>query len=381
VTIADISQVCFVGAGTMGCANSLTAAVSGYEVSLYDVSEEGLAAVDARYEEMGDFMVASGYCDPDDLLAGRGRVSLTADLDAAAGRADLVSESVFEQLDIKRDVHGRLDRICPPHTILTTNTSALLVSDIEDAVERGDRFAALHSHLASLLVDIVAGPRTSPRTIDTLRDYVISLGATPLVLKREHPGYVVNSLLGPLMAAALGLLVGRGIDAEVVDRAWMADRRAPIGPFGLIDLFGIDLVLDGWTRRASEPEPDPVRGDLTRRSLPVLRAHVDAGRLGMKSGEGFYRYPDPAYQQPDTDQPADPEVAAEAVTVLTDELVAAAREIVDADVVDPEQVDEAWIVATGLDEGPLAMGRRLDRRRAIDDPDQPEPPGTQQEAP
>ena len=91
-------------------------------------------------------------------------MTLAADLHEAIANADLVSESVFEDLDLKRDVHRALDQAAPSHTILTTNTSALLVSDIEDVVERGDRFAAMHSHLGSLLVDIVGGPRTSPAT-------------------------------------------------------------------------------------------------------------------------------------------------------------------------------------------------------------------------
>jgi enoyl-CoA hydratase/3-hydroxyacyl-CoA dehydrogenase len=355
-----IARVCFAGAGTMGCANSLASAVSGYAVSLFDVSEDGLAAVDARHDEMGDFMVASGYCDADRLLAGRRRISMTTDLEDAAGDVDLVSESVFERLDVKRELHARLDRICPPRTILTTNTSALLVSDIEDAVERGDRFAALHTHLGSLLVDIVGGPRTSVQTIDALRRYVVSLNATPLVLKREHPGYVVNAMLGPLMSAALGLLVERNLEPAVVDRAWMDARGAPIGPVGLLDLFGLDLVLDSWNRRASAPAVDDASAGLTDRVLGVLRAHVDGGRLGAKSGAGFYDYPHPAFQDPASSSTASADTAIEVVDVLTDALVGAARRLVAADVVEPEQIDEAWIVATGMDEGPLAMGRRRD---------------------
>ncbi|HUW17508.1 MAG TPA: 3-hydroxyacyl-CoA dehydrogenase NAD-binding domain-containing protein, partial [Actinomycetes bacterium] len=294
MTTAATERVCFVGAGTMGCANSLVSAVAGHRVRVYDVSDEALERVPDRYEEIGRFLLAVGYCSAADVAAGRDRITLTTDLEAATADADLVSESVFERLDLKRDVHARLDRVCPTHTILTTNTSVLLVSDIEDVVARGDRFAALHSHLASLLVDIVGGPRTSPATIDTLRSYVLGLGATPLVLKREHRGYVVNALVGSLLTAAMRLHVEHGLTIHDVDRAWMVGRRTPMGPFGMIDLFGTDVVLESWTR----DEEDGVRRELAARIVPPLRALVDAGRLGQKTGAGFYRYPAPEYQEP-----------------------------------------------------------------------------------
>lgn len=186
--IAEIGTVCYIGAGTMGCVNSLVAAVSGYDVVLYDLDENTLSMVADRQQGFAEHMVAIGYCDADAVPEALARVRTTSDpADAAAG-ADLVSESVVEQVDIKRDAHALFDRLCAPSTILTTNTSSLLVSEIEGAVERGGRFAALHSHLGSPLYDIVGGPRTTPETIEVLRRFVLSLGGVPLVLRREHRG-------------------------------------------------------------------------------------------------------------------------------------------------------------------------------------------------
>ena len=351
MTIDEISTVLYVGAGTMGCANSLVAAVRGYDVVLHDARPENLEAVAHHHDEIAAFLVEVGFCGPDDVAAARPRISTESDLERAVADADLVSESVFEDLALKRDVHRALDQAAPSHTVLTTNTSALLVSDIEDAVERGDRFAALHSHLGSLLVDIVGGPRTSPATIDLLRRYVESLGAIPLVLKKEHPGYVFNALNGPVLSAAVELLLDDVAEVETIDRTWMTDRGAPMGPFGMMDLFGLDLVRDSWRRRGSGPDA------LRSRAVELLTELVEAGKLGLKSGAGFYDYPDPSFQDPDflTSGPTAP-AASEA---LRSALITSAEHLVAQDVASPEDVDMAWMAATGQAMGPFAIKEQL----------------------
>jgi 3-hydroxybutyryl-CoA dehydrogenase len=353
LTIGEVSRVLFVGAGTMGAANSLVAAVSGYDVVLHDAREESLEAVSARHREIGDFLVQSGYCTPEDLTEARERVSLAAVLAEAVTGVDLISESVFEDLGLKRDLHRRLDEAAPAGAILTTNTSALLVSQIEDVVERGARFAALHSHLGSLLFDIVGGPRTTPATVDVLRRYVLSLGGVPLVLKKEHPGYVFNAMNGPLLAMAVRLVLGGRATEEAVDRAWMSDRGAPMGPFGMIDLFGLDLVLDAWRRPSDDPDWESFRAD----AMALLAEQVDRGRLGIKTGEGFYDYPDPAFQDGDflDAEPPSPVVA----DALRSALIASAVALASADVATRDDIDLAWTAATGLDTGPFGIVDRL----------------------
>jgi 3-hydroxybutyryl-CoA dehydrogenase len=163
-------------------------------------------------------LVAGGYCSDEEAEAAQQRISVEPDLARAVAHADLVSESIVEQVDIKRDVHTRLDQVCPAHTVLTSNSSALLVSDLEEAVTRGDKFAALHSHLGSPLFDIVGGPRTAPEVIQLLARYVESLRCVPLIQHKEHPGYVLNAMLGPLLGTALSLVIDDGLTVEQVDR-------------------------------------------------------------------------------------------------------------------------------------------------------------------
>ena len=345
----EIRTVAYVGAGMMGCVNSLVAAVSGYHVVLHDASADMLASVVERQAAIGAYMVNIGYCTPDDLTAGLGRVTTASELADAIVGADLVSESIYEDREAKRSVFGQVDELASPDTIITTNTSALMVSDLEDAVESGTHFAALHSHLGASLYDIVGGPRTSTETIDVLRRFVKTLGGTPMVLKKEHPGYVFNSMNGQVMLMAVQLVLDRSATIEEVDRSWMTDRSAPMGPFGMMDLFGLDLMRDSW----SAPTKDPHREALRGRVESFLTELVEAGRLGQKSGSGFYTYPEPAYQHPGfTDAEPPLETSSHA---LFGALVAAAVMIEAKGVADRADIDMAWCAATGQSIGPFGI--------------------------
>ena len=349
MTIEEIRTVCFVGAGTMGCANSLIAAVNGYDVTIYDVTKESLAKIPETQKAMAAYLVGSAYCSEEDIAAGFARIACVVDLATATADADLVSESVFEELSLKRKVHKQLDEICPAKTILTTNTSALLVSDIEDAVERGDRFAALHSHLGSPLVDIVGGPRTSAATIDVLERYVLSVKGVPLVLHKENPGYALNAMLGPVLTTAKLLVIDGVASIEDVDRAWMLHRKASIGPFGLMDAFGLNLIYDSWHHRQS----DVIRAALKPKVLAFVTPYIERGELGQKTGKGFYSYPDPAYGEPGF-LGGKPDVAvphyAMTVALVGNAIVLAAN-----DVLAPEEIDRAWMVGMSLDTGPFGI--------------------------
>jgi 3-hydroxybutyryl-CoA dehydrogenase len=349
VTIKEIDTVCFVGAGTMGCANSLVAAVSGYDVVINDMSKESLAQVEDKHLEMGAYLVGSGYCSVEDLAASTARISFEEDLRTAVADADLVSESVIEDLRVKREVHGELDERCPKKTILTTNTSGFLVSDIEDVVERGDRFAALHSHYGSPLIDIVGGPRTSAATIDILERYVLSLKCVPLVLHKENRGYVLNALLGPVLAVALLLLVAGIASKEQIDAAWMKYRRAPMGPFGMMDLFGLNVVYDGWQHR----EPNPTIDDLKPKIDALLEPYLEKGELGSKTGKGFYSYPNPAFEQPDFIE-AEKDISIPHYAMTTS-LIGNAIVLASNDIASSEEIDRAWTVGMTLDTGPFAI--------------------------
>jgi len=292
----EIHKVCVLGAGTMGSRISLICAVrGGYDVGVYDISEEAIQRARVRQKEMGQMMMAAGALSQDELDAGLARITFTTDPAIAAHDADVLSESVPEMVEAKRQIHAQFDKLCPPHTIMTTNTSSLLVSDIEDAVSRGDKFAALHFHgTGGSLVDIMRGPRTSDETVQFLKRFARSIGEVPVVMKKEKGGYLYNTMLGALITSALSLVVGGYADPEDVDRAYMLVTRQPAGPFAIMDAVGLNVVHDaGQSLTEKEEEITP------QQIADFIRPYIERGDLGVKTGKGFYTYPNPTYQQPD----------------------------------------------------------------------------------
>jgi 3-hydroxyacyl-CoA dehydrogenase len=357
-TIEEIKTVCFVGAGTMGCINALVAAISGYTVELYDISEETLKQVPKRFKEFAPFLIGGGYCTPAQMTAAFPRISAGTDLAKATADADLVSESVYESRDLKREIHQKLDEICPGKTILTTNTSSFLVSDIEDVVDRGDRFAALHSYMGSRLVDIVAGPRTTAKTIELLTRYVESLELVPVLLKKENPGYVMNSLLWAVNTTANALVVEGLATREAIDRAYMVNLKAPMGPFGIMDMIGLDLISSQMNpgQRISRMNVGVESVQLDK-GLTKIAAYfepfIKRGEFGMKTGKGFYTYPAPAYQQAEflTSTTADTAIYHALVTALIRSAVLVAQKGIST----PEDIDRTWMIATNQRLGPFGL--------------------------
>ena len=360
-TIEEIETVCFVGAGTMGCINSLVAAISGYQVELYDISEETLKQVEQRFKEFGPFLIGAGYCTTAELMAGFQRISVGSDLEKAVANADLVSESVPENRELKREVHKKLDRMCPAKTILTTNTSNMLVSRIEDVVSRGDRFAALHSYLASKLVDVVAGPRTTAKTIDILCRYVESLELVPMVLKKEYPGYVMNSLLQSILMTANALVVEGVASVEDVDRAYMIHLKAPMGPFGIMDMIGLDLIDSAMSQ---VQDTIWMVESMKDKIAALFQTRVERGELGSKSGKGFYTYPAPSYQQAGFLEETGGE--SEIFQTIAAAFIRRAVTIALADVADPGEIDRTWKVGTGIDIGPFGILERMGADEFLD---------------
>ncbi|WP_206045349.1 3-hydroxyacyl-CoA dehydrogenase [Oceanicoccus sagamiensis] len=345
----DINRVCFIGSGTMGCFNSLLAALVGYDCVLFDIDEESFKQVPQAQQDIGAFLVGSGFCTEQAIAEAQSRIRFETDLSQAVAGADLISESVPERLSLKQELHQQLESICPEHCILTTNTSNLMVSEIQAPLASGKRFAALHSHLGALLIDIVAGPRTDASTVDTLKRYVLSLNAVPLVLKKENPGYVLNAILGPLLTMSMMLVIEKAATIEDLDAAWLSHRKGPMGPFAMMDLFGLDVIADSW----QQPRPDPAMQALRTKILGFITPYIERGDLGMKSKKGFYQYPDPAYQQAGFVDPAKDLSGLDSILVAT--IIENAIIIANKAVAEPKDIDRAWMTATYLDIGPFGL--------------------------
>ena len=292
--IPEINKVCVLGAGTMGLQIALLSTIHGYKATIYDISEEALKQAPAFLNMISESFIQNDVMKKEDIEESLKRLSFTQEPEEAARDADLLSESVAEIIEVKREIHARFDKLLPAHAIQTTNTSSLLVSDIEGVVERGDKFSALHFHSGmGSLVDIMRGPRTSEKTVDILKRFTCSIGEVPMVMKKEKAGYLYNSMLISITNTALYLAINGYADPEDIDRAYMLVTKQGAGPFGWIDGVGINVAYDICSKGIDIDSFTP------EQARKFLQPYIDKGELGIKTGKGFYTYPNPVYQQPD----------------------------------------------------------------------------------
>ncbi len=364
--IHKIKKVCFVGAGTMGCYNSLVAALAGFSTVVYDIKSETLKQVQAKQAQYGTILIASGYVSQSQVDIAIASVVCTSDLQKALLNADLVSESVFEQVDIKREIHHLLDQQCEQDTILTTNSSSLMVSELESVVKNQHRFAALHTHLLSPLIDIVGGKNTSEETIESLINYVERIGGVALVLQKENPGYVLNAMISALFANAMLIAVDsnqfKQADFKAIDSAWMKAHKAQMGPFGMMDLFGIDIVNYGLQRDDNKAEGRSYKSKVR----DYIGTFVSKGLLGVKTGVGFYQYPEPAFKSESFLAPN--ELDNKIIHRLNCAVINAGLLIAAKNVVPAMDVDKAWMVGMFLASGPFALLEKMGVESFKDEP-------------
>jgi 3-hydroxybutyryl-CoA dehydrogenase len=296
VRIDDVRRVAVVGAGTMGQQIAFQCAGHGYDVVVYDVDPAALEVAGARIDAYADGLEAGGVISSEVRGSARERIAFTADVPTAAEDADLLSEAVPEDPELKGRVLAEFDAACPPRTIFMTNTSTLVPSQFAQASGRPDRLLALHFHLpvwVNNLVDVMPHAGTAPEATELVLKFAGRIGQVPIELRREWGGYVFNSMYAALNRAAITLAQQGVASIEDIDRAWMHVTKAPVGPLGALDAVGLDTVFtitDYWARQLGDEQ--------LQANATFLKAYVDRGDLGVKSGRGFYAYPDPAYAQP-----------------------------------------------------------------------------------
>jgi 3-hydroxybutyryl-CoA dehydrogenase len=295
--IEDVHQVLVIGSGTMGLQIGLQAATHGYDVIVDETDPVAREAAPRRLRGYAEEQMAAGLLDTGAMERSLARVTVTGDPTDASADTDLLIECVPEDPELKGRVLGQFNALCPPRTVFATNTSTLLPSMFAEATGRPDRFAALHFHIpvwSANVADVMPHPGTSEETTELLVDFASRIGQIPIRMRRESMGYVFNAIYTAMNRAAITLVANDVASVEDVDRAWMAIMKTPFGPFGALDDVGIDTawhITEYWAG---------VTGDAQlRANADWLRGYVDSGRTGVKAGEGFYRYPDPAYAAPD----------------------------------------------------------------------------------
>jgi len=269
----------------MGAGIAQVFAQSGHTAVLYDISDEIAAKGVAGLDKGLSKLVEKGKIEAGKKSEIMGRISGPDDLSSAAA-CDLAVEAVIENPAIKKELFGKLDKICKPDTILASNTSSISITELAQAVSRPDKVIGMHFFNPAAvmkLVEVIRGFLTSDETFERVVELSREIGKEPVEVK-EAPGFVVNKILVPMINEAICVLEQGVASAADIDKAMTLGANHPIGPLALSDLIGNDVVLFIMDTLLTET------GDTKYRASTLLRKMVRAGRLGKKTGEGFFSY-------------------------------------------------------------------------------------------
>ncbi len=344
VASEDIERVAVLGAGNMGHGITEIVALAGYDVVMRDINEE---IVQDGYDDIEwslSKLAENGIIDqdPDAVLD---RVSTEVDLETAVDGVDLVIEAAPEDLELKREIYGNLDDFTPERAILASNTSSLPITDIAEGTDRPDQVVGMHFFNPPVkmdLVEVIYGAETSDETAEATYEFVESIGKTPIYVRKDVRGFVVNSVLGPFGDEAAWMVSNGEAEISEVDATMVHERGYPMGPFELGDLTGIDV---GYHVRKEAGQPIP----------PVVEEKVEAEELGQKTGKGYYDYEDgdgADYGREDASDDFD-------WLRIEARIVNEAARLIGNDVATPDAIDTGMRLGAGFPEGPCRRGDKL----------------------
>ncbi|MET3035747.1 3-hydroxybutyryl-CoA dehydrogenase [Chryseobacterium sp. NRRL B-14859] len=281
-----MKNIVVIGAGTMGNGIAHTFAQSGFKVNLVDVSQEALDRGLKTITTNLDRIIAKGNLTEEQKAETLGNITTFTALNEAVGSADLIVEAATENLDLKLKIFGQMDELAPAGCILATNTSSISITKIAAATKRADKVIGMHFMNPvpiMKLVEIIKGYSTSKETFDAIYEMSKTLGKVPVEVN-DYPGFVANRILMPMINESIETLYNGVAGVEEIDTVMKLGMAHPMGPLQLADFIGLDVCLailnvmyDGFKNPKYAPNP-------------LLVNMVTAGKLGVKSGEGFYDY-------------------------------------------------------------------------------------------
>jgi len=292
-----IKNVTIAGTGVLGSQIAFQSAFKGFNISIYDINDDALEKANERLIVLKGRYVEDNYGTKEEVDNAYNRISQYTDLAKAVENADLVIEAVPELLPIKQDFYTKLSAVANEKTIFASNSSTMTPSQIVDFTDRPEKY--LHLHFANEIwklniAEIMKHERTSDEVFETIIEFAKDIAMIPILLHKEQPGYVLNTLLVPFLKAAMQLAADGVADPKVVDKTWMISTGAPIGPFAFLDIIGPNTpynLYKAWGDQGDE---------LSAKVAAWIKSeYLDKDRMGTANGKGVYDYPNPAYQTPD----------------------------------------------------------------------------------
>jgi len=342
----EIERIAVLGAGNMGHGIAEVAALAGYDVTMRDINEEFVQNGYEQIEWSLDKLAEKDQISRDEADGALDRVTPVVELAEAVGDADVVIEAVPEKMDIKKEVYREVVEYAPPEAIFATNTSSLSITDLAEVSDRPEQFCGMHFFnppVRMQLVEVISGADTADDTLETIEELAESMGKTPVRVRKDSPGFIVNRVLVPLMNEAAWLVESGDATIEAVDSTTKYGIGLPMGSFELADQVGIDVgyhVLEYMHQELGD----------AYRPCPLLAEKVEAEELGKKTGRGFYDYEGGDGAQIPTDAVSE-EIQERLLALLANEVAG----LVGGDVADPDAIDEAVKLGGGWPDGPAKM--------------------------
>jgi enoyl-CoA hydratase/3-hydroxyacyl-CoA dehydrogenase len=339
----DVSKVAVIGTGNMGHGIAEVTAIAGYDVVMQDIEkeliQEGYERIKWSLEKLAKNEKLSES--PKSVL---GRIETYVDLPEAVSSADVVIEAIPERMDLKRDLFADLEEYTPDHTILASNTSSLSISEMAQATDRPEQVVGTHFFnpvVKMNLVEVVYGEETTQETAEIAATFVESLDKTPIFVRKDVRGFVVNNVLLPFLIEPAWMVSNDDATIKQADAAMVYQRGYPMGPFELNDMTGLDIGYDVY-QEAGKPIP------------PLLAEKVKTGDHGRKTGKGYYDYEDgPGVEYERSDGKRFDTLRVEA------RMVNAAARLVGEDIATPEDIDIGMRLGANFPKGTCRRGDKI----------------------